>query len=293
VTVTHSSDPTPSMMQTTAALTFGSPVVLGMASAIAVQGYVWRMAMAGPMLAMRVSSRPAAVVTQAAGKAGLKAVEKAEAPKAVAPKSEPVKAEAPKAAAPKAEPVKDEAPKAAAPKAEPVKDEAPKAAAPKAEPVKAEAPKAAAPKAEPVKDEAPKAAAPKAEPVKDEAPKAAAPKAEPVKAEAPKAEPVKAEAPKAAAPKAEPVKSEAAKGPVRPPALAAPRAGKGDDLTLLAGVGPKLAETLNGFGIHHFDQIAAWTPAHVAWMDENLGGPGGRASRGDWVAAAAVLDGTA
>ncbi|ROT98524.1 hypothetical protein EAT49_16410 [Histidinibacterium lentulum] len=276
------------MMQTTAALTFGSPVVLGMASAIAVQGYVWRMAMAGPVLAMRVSSGRGAVSETTADKARPKAVEKVAAPGAVTPKPAAVKSDAPKAATPKADPAKAETPKPAAAKPQPVKADVSKPAAAKPEPVKAETAKAGAPKPEPMKAEAPKTAAPEAKPVKADAPKAAAPKTEPVKAETPKTE-----ASKEAPPKSEPAQAAGPEGPVQPPALAAPRGGKGDDLTLLAGVGPKLAETLNGFGIHHFDQIAAWTPAHVAWMDENLGVPGGRASRGDWVTAAAVLSGTA
>jgi len=28
--------------------------------------------------------------------------------------------------------------------------------------------------------------------------------------------------------------------------------------------------TLNSLGIYHFDQIAAWTPANIAWVDQYL-----------------------
>ncbi|NNE69559.1 MAG: 50S ribosomal protein L21, partial [Rhodothermales bacterium] len=87
---------------------------------------------------------------------------------------------------------------------------------------KAEAPKAAAPKAE-----APKAAAPKAE-----APKAAAPKAETPKA-------AKAEAPKAAKAEAKPAKKAAPKKKA---------AAKGDKLTKIEGIGPKIAGLLTDAG---------------------------------------------
>jgi NADH-quinone oxidoreductase subunit E len=77
--------------------------------------------------------------------------------------------------------------------------------------------------------------------------------------------------------------------PVKPPSLGAPRAGGGDDLTRIDGIGPKLAEALNGMGYHHFDQVAAWTAAEVAWMDANLEGVEGRVTRDEWVKQAKVL----
>ncbi|NKX44340.1 NADH:ubiquinone oxidoreductase [Roseicyclus persicicus] len=46
-----------------------------------------------------------------------------------------------------------------------------------------------------------------------------------------------------------------------------PRDGKPDDLTVLAGVGRKLATALNEFGIYHFDQIAALDEEGIAWLD--------------------------
>lgn len=75
----------------------------------------------------------------------------------------------------------------------------------------------------------------------------------------------------------------------RPAALAAARDGTGDDLALIWGVGPKLKALLNTLGFFHFDQIAAWTAEEQAWVDQNLEGFKGRASRDRWVAQAKVL----
>lgn len=74
-----------------------------------------------------------------------------------------------------------------------------------------------------------------------------------------------------------------------PSGLGGPRGGVADDLKRIKGVGPKLEGLLNGLGIYHFDQVAAWTEAEVAWVDENLEGFRGRVSRDDWVAQARVL----
>jgi predicted flap endonuclease-1-like 5' DNA nuclease len=76
---------------------------------------------------------------------------------------------------------------------------------------------------------------------------------------------------------------------VRPAALAGPRDGKADDLKLIKGVGPKLEALCNKLGFWHFDQIANWTPAEVAWVDENLEGFKGRVSREDWITQARDL----
>lgn len=75
----------------------------------------------------------------------------------------------------------------------------------------------------------------------------------------------------------------------QPEGLEKPRDGGADNLKEIKGVGPKLEETLNAHGIYHFDQIAAWGPAEVAWMDENLKGFRGRVTRDDWVEQAKVL----
>ncbi|SDE50993.1 Predicted 5' DNA nuclease, flap endonuclease-1-like, helix-3-turn-helix (H3TH) domain [Salipiger thiooxidans] len=75
----------------------------------------------------------------------------------------------------------------------------------------------------------------------------------------------------------------------RPEALSAPRDGGADNLKEIKGVGPKLEEQLNELGIYHFDQIAGWTAAEVAWMDGNLNGFRGRVSRDDWIGQAKIL----
>lgn len=75
-------------------------------------------------------------------------------------------------------------------------------------------------------------------------------------------------------------------GPVR---LSAPKGGQADDLKRIKGVGPKLEGLLNQLGFWHFDQIASWTEADIAWVDENLETFKGRVTRDDWVAQAKVL----
>jgi predicted flap endonuclease-1-like 5' DNA nuclease len=75
----------------------------------------------------------------------------------------------------------------------------------------------------------------------------------------------------------------------KPELLSAPRNGKKDNLTRIKGVGVKIEESLNGIGIYHFDQIAAWDTENIAWADSTLGFPG-RAQREEWVAQAKALD---
>jgi NADH-quinone oxidoreductase subunit E len=100
-------------------------------------------------------------------------------------------------------------------------------------------------------------------------------------------------APKAAAkPVARPVveKEAAAPGqPKKPKALKAARKGKPDDLKLILGVGPKLEELCHRLGFFHFDQIADWTEAEIAWVDANLEGFKGRVTRDRWVVQAKIL----
>ncbi|WP_170440851.1 NADH-quinone oxidoreductase subunit E [Ruegeria arenilitoris] len=74
----------------------------------------------------------------------------------------------------------------------------------------------------------------------------------------------------------------------QPETLSSAREGKPDDLKLLKGVGPKLEQTLNELGFYHFDQIAAWTPEHVAWVDARLKFKG-RIERDGWIEQAAKL----
>lgn len=96
-----------------------------------------------------------------------------------------------------------------------------------------------------------------------------------------------AAAPPAPAPVTAPVA--ALKSPSRPASLSAPRDGRADDLRLIKGVGPKLAALLHSLGYYHFDQIAAWTPSEIAWVDENLEGFKGRMIREEWVEQARAL----
>jgi len=79
---------------------------------------------------------------------------------------------------------------------------------------------------------------------------------------------------------------------VKPAMLAAARAEGADDLKRISGVGPKLEALLNSMGVYHFDQIAAWGDAEIAWVDANLEGFKGRVTRDGWVAQAeAFLEG--
>ncbi len=75
----------------------------------------------------------------------------------------------------------------------------------------------------------------------------------------------------------------------QPVALKAARGGKADDLKIIKGIGPKLEVLCHRLGVFHFDQIAAWTPAEIAWIDDNLEGFKGRATRDAWVSQAKEL----
>ena len=75
----------------------------------------------------------------------------------------------------------------------------------------------------------------------------------------------------------------------QPVGLSVARDGGADDLKRIKGVGPKLEELLNSLGFFHFDQIANWSVAEIAWVDENLKGFKGRVTRDDWVAQAKTL----
>jgi len=75
----------------------------------------------------------------------------------------------------------------------------------------------------------------------------------------------------------------------KPAVLSAARNGQADDLKQIKGVGPKLEGLLNSLGFYHFDQVASWGKAEVAWVDANLEGFSGRVSRDAWVAQAKVL----
>ena len=80
--------------------------------------------------------------------------------------------------------------------------------------------------------------------------------------------------------------TESGPGPSRPATLPAPRGGRADDLERIKGVGPKLGALLNRLGFYHFDQVAGWSAAELAWVDANLEGFKGRATRENWVSQA-------
>ncbi len=115
--------------------------------------------------------------------------------------------------------------------------------------------------------------------------KAAAKKAPAKKAAAAKA-PAKAKADAKAAPKpkATPAPKVAAADAAekKPKTLTVPRKSGADDLKLISGVGPKLEGVLNELGFWHFDQIAKWTEAEVAWVDSRLKFKG-RIIRDNWM----------
>jgi len=95
---------------------------------------------------------------------------------------------------------------------------------------------------------------------------AAKPKADTAKAEKPKAEPK-------SKPKAAPAKA---------------KSSDSDDLKKLSGVGPALEKKLLAAGVTTFAQIAAWTDADVADMDEQLSFKG-RIEREGWIEQAKEL----
>lgn len=79
------------------------------------------------------------------------------------------------------------------------------------------------------------------------------------------------------------------------PVAAAPKAAKAaaavtgaDDLKQLSGVGPALEKKLHAAGVTTFAQVAAWTEADVAAMDEKLSFKG-RIEREGWIEQAKEL----
>ena len=92
----------------------------------------------------------------------------------------------------------------------------------------------------------------------------------------------------AAAPKAETRAAPKAAPKAKAEAKAAPATDGADDLKKLSGVGPALEKKLHEAGVTTFAQIAAWTDADVAEMDEKLSFKG-RIEREDWIAQAKEL----
>ena len=80
----------------------------------------------------------------------------------------------------------------------------------------------------------------------------------------------------------------AAAKPAAKAKAAAPAVAGADDLKQLSGVGPALEKKLHAAGVTSFAQIAAWTDADVAAMDEKLSLKG-RTEREGWIAQAKEL----
>ncbi len=81
----------------------------------------------------------------------------------------------------------------------------------------------------------------------------------------------------------------AATGSEGPARLDAPRAGKADNLKEIEGIGPAMEKLVNEMGFFHFDQIAQWSEADVAWVDANMKNFKGRITRDRWVAQAKII----
>lgn len=94
------------------------------------------------------------------------------------------------------------------------------------------------------------------------------------------------QAPAAAAPVAFASVSQATSAPE---VLSAPRGGKADDLKVIEGIGPALEKMINGLGVFHFDQIAGWSEADVAFFDARMDRFRGRIARDKWVAQARII----
>ena len=71
---------------------------------------------------------------------------------------------------------------------------------------------------------------------------------------------------------------------LKPTALTKPD-GRPDDLTNIKGIGPKLSSLLNQLGIYHFKQIASWSEAEAAWVEDHLAYKG-RITRENWISQA-------
>jgi predicted flap endonuclease-1-like 5' DNA nuclease len=85
-----------------------------------------------------------------------------------------------------------------------------------------------------------------------------------------------------------PAAAGAATGGAQAPPPATPDAGAPDDLRRIKGIGPKIAGILDDIGIRHYEQIAAWTPDNVAWVNDYLKFKG-RIEREQWIPQARAL----
>ena len=89
---------------------------------------------------------------------------------------------------------------------------------------------------------------------------------------------------KPAAPKVAKVKK-----PDGPTRLSAPRKGMADDLKEIEGIGPALEKLCNSLGFYHFDQIAGWSDADIAWVDANMKTFRGRIVRDKWIVQSKII----
>ena len=65
----------------------------------------------------------------------------------------------------------------------------------------------------------------------------------------------------------------------------------GDDLTALSGIDHAVAAELNDLGIHHYDQISAWTPEYAHWVTSQLSASLTGGDRNTWISEAKALTG--
>lgn len=77
--------------------------------------------------------------------------------------------------------------------------------------------------------------------------------------------------------------------PIKPRGLEAPEAAGADDLRQIKGVGAEIQKALNDVGIYHFSQIVSMNRKEMAWLDQNMPGADGSASRDRWKKQCRVL----
>ncbi len=78
------------------------------------------------------------------------------------------------------------------------------------------------------------------------------------------------------------------KAKAAPVALAAAGAAGADDISLIAGIGPKIYAALTDMGITTFAQVAAWTPEDVTRIEADIKQKG-RVAREEWIEQAKEL----
>lgn len=86
----------------------------------------------------------------------------------------------------------------------------------------------------------------------------------------------------------------AAPAPAPPPAPSATPKGAADDtagdLARIKGIGPKIIAELAALGVTRVDQVAGWSEAEAARIDDQLGRFQGRMARDEWIAQAKLLN---